>query len=132
MYRVPPSHTLDPQLRRAIAVAVALCSLGGGFLLQIIIDLRTYDRFLIGLGVYLTLLALCRLGAGKGWIKGLHALAIFGLTLGIVCLALQFIAVFNITSRTPWSWDKLMLPAGFLGFSIAYIPTFWKRASRIV
>jgi hypothetical protein len=132
MYRVPSAHTLDPRLRRAIALAVALCSLGGGLLLQIIIDLEAYDRFLIGLGVYFGLIALCGLAASKGWIKGLHTLAVLGLALGIVCLALQFIAVFNITSDTPWNWGKLILPAAFLGFSITYIGAFWKRAARIV
>lgn len=131
MYRVPPSHSLDPRLRRAIAVAVALCSLGGGFLIQIIIDVSAFDRFYIGLAVYLGLVALCGLAASKGWIKGLQALAVVGLALAIVCLALQFIAVFNVTSLTPWGWNKLILPAAFLGFSMVYIDAFRKRASRI-
>jgi hypothetical protein len=130
LYRVPTAVSLNKDLRRAIALAVALCSLGAGFLLQIIIDLEAYDRFLIGLGVYLGLLALCGLGASRRWIKGLHALTVLGLTLVILCLALQFISVFNIMSRSTWSWNKLILPAAFLGFSITYISAFWKRAAR--
>ncbi|HYF65391.1 MAG TPA: hypothetical protein VD886_21360 [Herpetosiphonaceae bacterium] len=128
MYRVPPSHSLDPRLRRAIALAVALCSLGAGFLAMLLNERPSDTAPLIGLVLYFGLLAACWFSGTKGWTKRLYALAAFGLALGLACVAVRLGLLFHIAPRSPWHWDRLAVPVVSLAVAPFYIRRFWRSA----
>jgi hypothetical protein len=128
MYRVPPSHTLDPRLRRAIAVAVALCSLGTGLLARLMSDIWLPNRGPIMFGLYFALLAACWYAGTKGWAIVLYALAALGAAIAIACVAIWTTPSFAFTPRTSWEWGKLLLPGAFMIGAPAYVKRFWGSA----
>jgi hypothetical protein len=128
MYRVPAIVSLDPSLRRAIALAVALCSFGAGFLAMLLNERSTDSSPLIGLMIYFGLLAACWFGGVKGWTRGLYGLAAFGLALGIVCIAMRMGVIFHITPRSPWRWSRLLVPTVAVMAAPVYIRRFWRSA----
>ena len=128
MYRVPATASLDPSLRRAIALAVALCSFGAGFLAMLLNERPTDSSPLIGLLIYFGLLAACWFGGVKGWTRGLYALAAFGLALGLASIAIRLGIVLDFTTPSPWRWYRLVVPAVALLVAPFYIRRFWNVA----
>jgi hypothetical protein len=130
MYRVPPSHTRDPRLGRAITLAVVLCSLGASMLSGLLIELRVAYSALIGLAIYFGMLGLCWLGATLGWIKALYTLAIVGALLVGISGTIWVVPAFQVTRRIHWSWDNLSFPVTAILFSPVYVLIFWLRSKR--
>jgi len=128
MYHVPAAVRHNKDLRRAIALAVIMCSLGAGFLAMLLNERPTNSSSLIGLVIYFGLLAACWFGGVKGWTRGLYALAAFGLALAIASIAIRLGIVLDFTTRSPWRWYRLVVPAVALLVAPFYIRRFWKVA----
>ena len=128
MYRVPPSYNRDPRLRRAIALAVALCSLGAACLMQLLNE-RAFDISpLIGMTIYFGLLAACWYAGVRGWTIVLYALAALGLALSIAVIAIRMGLILQSMPRSPWRWSRLSVPGGALLIAPVYIWRFWNEA----
>jgi hypothetical protein len=128
MDHVPVTVSQDPSLRRAIALAVALCSFGAGFLAMLLNERPADPTSAFGLVTYFGLLAACWFGAVKGWTGGLYALAALGLALVIACIAIRLGIALDFTPQSPWRWYRLVVPAVALLVSPFYIRRFWKAA----
>jgi hypothetical protein len=128
MYRIPASFSQDPSLRRAIALAVALCSFGAGFLMLLLNELPTATSSLIGLAIYFGLLAACWYAGTRGWVIVLYALAALGLAITSASIAMRMGVIFHFTPRSPWRWSRLIVPGVALLVAPFYIRRFWKTA----
>ena len=128
MYHVPAAVRHNKDLRRAIALAVIMCSLGAGFLAMLLNERPTNSSSLIGLVIYFGLLAACWFGGVKGWTRGLYALAAFGLALGLASIAIRLGIVLDFTTPSPWRWYRLVVPAVALLVAPFYIRRFWNVA----
>jgi hypothetical protein len=134
LYHVPSVHTRDPRLRRAIAAAVALCSLGTGFLAQLLSN-GFMDRQdgVLALLAYFILIFGCEYASDRLWTRGLYGLALGGLLLGLVSIALLEGYLFPFAPSVGWSWSEwhnLSVPALALLIAPLHIRRLWARAER--
>jgi hypothetical protein len=134
LYHVPSVHTRDPRLRRAIALAVVLCSFGAGFLGQLLSNgfMRRQDGVLAILAYFILIFG-CDYASDRLWIRGLYGLALGGLLLGLVSIALLEGYLFPFAPSVRWSWSEwtnLSGPALVLLIAPIHIRRLWARAER--
>jgi hypothetical protein len=134
MYHVPSVHTRDPRLRRAIALAVVMCSLGAAFLGQLLSNgyLGRQDGVLAILA-YFVLIMGCEFASDRLWTSGLYGLALGGLLLGLVCIAILLGYLFHFAPSVRWKWSEwtnLSVPAVALLIAPLHIRRLWARAER--
>jgi hypothetical protein len=134
MYHVPSVHTRDPRLRRAIAIAVVMCSLGAAFLERLLSNgyMGRQDGVLAILA-YFVLIMGCEFTSDRLWTSGLYGLALGGLLLGLVSIALLEGYLFPFAPSVGWSWSEwnnLSVPALALLIAPLHIRRLWARAER--
>jgi MFS family permease len=134
LYRVPPSYTRDLRLRRAIALAVITCSLGAAFLGQLLSnDYLGRQGGVFAIVAYFVLIIGCEFASDRLWTRGLYGLALGGLLLGLICIAILLGYLFNFAPSVPWrwsEWNNLSVPALVLLIAPIHIRRLWARAER--
>jgi hypothetical protein len=134
LYHVPSVHTRDPRLRRAIAAAVAFCSLGAAFLGTLLSNgFMGRQDGVLALLAYFILIFGCEYASDRLWTRGLYGLALAGLLLGLVSVALLEGYLFHFTPPVRWEWSEwnnLSVPALALLIAPLQIRRLWARAER--
>jgi hypothetical protein len=134
MYHVPAAVSLDKSLRRAIAIAVVMCSLGAAFLGQLLSNgyLGRQDGVLAILAYFILIMG-CEFASDRLWTSGLYGLALGGLLLGLGCIAILLGYLFHFAPPVRWEWSEwnnLSVPALALLIAPIHIRRLWARAER--
>ena len=134
MYHVPSSHTRDPKLRRAIAIAVVLCSLGAVVLAHVLNNgVSGSQAGVFAIVAYFVLILGCEFATDRLWTRGLYGLALGGLLLGLVCVAFLPGNLLYFVPSVPQRWDDWNNLSGFalvLLIAPIHIRRLWARAER--
>lgn len=134
MYHVPPSHIRDPRLRWAIALAVVLCSLGAGFLAHFLSNgYQGQEGAVFAIVAYFVLMFVCEYASDRLWLRGLYGLALIGLLLSLISIAILHGYLFPSAPRMDWDWSEwhnLSAPGVALLIAPLHIRRLWARAER--